>query len=71
MLEHLVFNLSLKNRLHDQYGTQRGRFRMHEGPGTAMRVDRGSPYSSDLARGDVIQIQLHFTDSRHSHPTGA
>jgi hypothetical protein len=37
---------------------------MDEGPETAMRVDRRTAYSSDLARGDFIQIQLHFTDSR-------
>jgi len=28
---------------------------MDEGPGTAMRVDRGTPYSSDLARGILFK----------------
>ena len=37
---------------------------MDEGVGTAVRVDRGTPYSSDLERGDFIQIQFHFTESR-------
>jgi hypothetical protein len=65
-----MINMELKNSgtqeatdAKQRPGKQR-KFRMDEGPGTAMRVDRGTPYSSDLARGDFIQIQLHSIESR-------